>query len=134
MKKSYWILIILAVIIIVVVVLNWKNWFGKGSNGTHGTNGPKSTNNTNSNINAQAIADRLYELMDGLNLYAASRNEVNEILSKLLTISNNDFIDVWNSFGIRDGENLSQWVSGETYVSFALSEAIKNKALTLQLN
>ena len=122
MKKGNLILLIVAILVIVVVAMNWKKWFGKGGKG-NGTNA----------INAQAIADRLYELMKGLTLYPSSREEVKDTLQQVVNSNDAVFISVWNAFGNHDG-NLGEWAKDEYYVPSTISETIKNRATQLSLS
>lgn len=123
MKKGQIALLVVAILIIIIVALNWKKWFGKGGKGTSGTNG---------GVQAQAIADRLYELMNGLTLYPSSRKEVEETLTQVANSSNADFAAVWNAFGNRDG-NLAEWAKDEYYVDNSISDLISNRAAQLSL-
>jgi len=117
MKKANWIWIIALVVIIVIVAMNWKDikkiFKGKGD-GTNGTGTEVGGTGGGNVINAQFIADELYDLMKGITIYP-QQVKVLAYLKGMLDGSDAYFTAVWNAFGTKDGDNLATWVDEELY-------------------
>ena len=62
-------------------------------------------------LNYKNLADTLDKAMRGA---GTDENSIKSVLNQLKTYE--DFKNLSNAFGIRDGQNLSQWIAGETSV------------------
>jgi polygalacturonase len=62
------------------------------------------------------IADNLYNSMKGLSSSEDSKKVESIILNRIKNI--NDWEGVNKAFGVRDGENLEQWLKGELRLDY----------------
>jgi uncharacterized protein YpmS len=87
---------------------------------------------------ANDLAEQLFREMEGINITSRDITPY----ENLLNTSNVLFEATYRAFGIRDGETLKQWISGETTGAgilikeefYYLKEAILNRMQTLNLN
>jgi len=61
---------------------------------------------------SKALADSIYKDLSGLNWNGYNSSQ----LAELAVSSDVFFIAVWNQFGLKDGENLREWLVSQTVI------------------
>lgn len=147
MSKKTITIIVVVIILLTVGILAWtlvlspkarlKREAKKSGGGGTPTPTPTPTPTTTPTgaFDAQIIADDIYKNMKGANLWwnTTANNAVREALEKVILGSADNFKAVWDAFGVKDGDNLSQWVEKESYLSESRQNRFTAKAKALKL-